>query len=346
MSPFSILNKLTNPHPPSLPSSFSSSKQSTYYLSTSLPSPSIQALQTPPPPHQLPPSSLIFCLKHPRLDASPATTFFLQCLPDPIMFLHYAALFIRPRLALGHGGGGGDGQPGGGWRHQLITLELEEKDGLAATSGGKIGVSLDWVERARQEVMGGKKHVEQALKEFKGVLLHEMVHTIQHDGGGSTPTWLIESIADLHRLFAHLEPAHWRKYGQGKPDKGWEASYDTGARFLGWLIGYDEAEREQAERGEGKLVWEPEVVGGTVPGPTPTGPEGAQATRYAEPPSAAEQQPLGRPNARKARSGPYPDFVRLLDSRLVYERWDEGWWQEMTGRTLPQLWAEYLAYYQ
>ncbi|WVQ77580.1 hypothetical protein IAR50_007268 [Cryptococcus sp. DSM 104548] len=342
MSPFNILHKLTNAHAPAL----GSSQQTSYYISTSLPSPSIQSLghQGPPPPQQLPPSSLIFCLKHPHPSQSPSTAFFLQCLPDPIMFLHYAALFIRPRLALAQGDSNA-----GGWRHQLITLELEDKDGLAATSGGKIGVSLHWVERSRQEVMSGKKHVEQAVKEFKGVLLHEMVHTIQHDGGGTTPGWLIESIADLVRLFAHLEPAHWRKYGQGKPDKGWEASYDTGARFLGWIIGYDHVEEEQLQSKEGKVVWEPEVVPGTIPGPTPTstGPEGPQATRYADPPSAAEQHPLSRPtNPHKERSGPFPDFVRLLDSRLVYERWHDGWWQEMTGRKLDQLWAEYLAYYQ
>lgn len=63
-----------------------------------------------------------------------------------------------------------------------------------------------------------------------------MVHTIQHDGQGSAPGWLVESIADACRLYAGLAPPHWRKPGQGKKEKGWEDGYDAGARFLAWLV--------------------------------------------------------------------------------------------------------------
>lgn len=50
-----------------------------------------------------------------------------------------------------------------------MELVLEDKDGLAATSGGRIGVSLKWVEKIMDEVRKGQKRVEMAVKEFKGV---------------------------------------------------------------------------------------------------------------------------------------------------------------------------------
>lgn len=50
-----------------------------------------------------------------------------------------------------------------------MELVLEDKDGLAATCGGRIGVSLNWVGNIMDDVRKGQKRVEMAVKEFKGV---------------------------------------------------------------------------------------------------------------------------------------------------------------------------------
>lgn len=128
-----------------------------FYLSTP---DSIQPASPRSFPHSIPATSLVLSLSHPDPSTSPATAFFLSCLPDPILYLHYAATYIHPRLSLGNGSG---------WRHQLVELVLEDKDGLAATSGGRIAVSLKWVRNIMDEVRKGQKRVEMAIKEFKGV---------------------------------------------------------------------------------------------------------------------------------------------------------------------------------
>lgn len=53
-----------------------------------------------------------------------------------------------------------------------MELVLEDKDGLAATSGGRIAVSLKWVRNIMDEVRKGQKRVELAIKEFKGVCMY------------------------------------------------------------------------------------------------------------------------------------------------------------------------------
>lgn len=55
------------------------------------------------------------------------------------------------------------------WRHQMIRLELEDKPGLAATSGGKVAVSLHWVSDIMREVQQGSRSLAAATHEFKGV---------------------------------------------------------------------------------------------------------------------------------------------------------------------------------
>lgn len=134
-----------------------------FYLSTP---DSIQPTSPHSFPHSIPETSLLLSLSHPDPSTSPTTAFFLSCLPDPILFLHYAAAFIYPRLTLGNGGG---------WRHQLVELVLEDKDGLAATSGGRIGVSLNWVGNIMDDVRKGQKRVEMAVKEFKGVCTYTIL---------------------------------------------------------------------------------------------------------------------------------------------------------------------------
>ncbi|OCF54043.1 hypothetical protein L486_08483 [Kwoniella mangroviensis CBS 10435] len=302
----------------------------TYYLSSPSSSPFAPLRPIPPPqgtPHIIPPHNLIFSLTHPPTDTSKPTAFFLQCIPDPIGFLYHSSTFIHRHLNLDDGRG-----PGGGieWRHQLIQLVLEDKDGLPLL----------------QEVERGEKGMDGAIKEFKGVLLHELVHTIQHDGHSTCPGWLIESIADHIKLLAHLGPLHWRKSGSGKKDKGWEEGYDIGAKFLEWLT----CDQSQ-EQDEKSLLGSRIPVHHALPTPTPTTTTmtgQAIPTQYpnVSHPSDIPQETNKDKEKMKHRPGPYPDLIKLIDMRLKYEKWDDIWWKELTGMSLEDLWATYLDYYE
>ena len=92
----------------------------------------------------------------------------MTCLPDPIGFLYHSAIFIQSNLKPSSTP---DHVPDSGseWRHQLIQLVLEDEPGLAATSGGKIHVSLQWVESVMKDVHSSKRDTQAAIKEFKGV---------------------------------------------------------------------------------------------------------------------------------------------------------------------------------
>ncbi len=91
---------------PTLPSFFKAKSHppqvTTYYLSNRFPDePTGQAALEPIAyPRQIPTSSLLFSLTHPEPSQSPATAFFLDCLPDPIGFLHHSSSFIRSHLSL------------------------------------------------------------------------------------------------------------------------------------------------------------------------------------------------------------------------------------------------------
>lgn len=179
------------------------------------------------------------------------------------------------------------------------------------------------------------------------IVLHELVHTIQHDGAGTCPGWLIESIADHLRLLAHLDPPHWLKPGQGRRERGWEDAYDAGARFLAWLTG-DEAESGGNSDQETETI---EDDGGVERGlASMTIARPAQPTRYPQPgessvgssESGAKRPPQGRPRPRRP---PVPDLVRQMDERMGREKVEEGWWVEMAGATLEELWTEYLDFY-
>ena len=213
------------------------------------------------------------------------------------------------------------------------------------------------------------------------LVLHELVHTIQHDGQGSCPWWVIESVADHIRLLAHLDPPHWRQPGQGRREKGWDEAYDIGAQFLSWLT-IDETESESEpdveddmshvdfERAMSNLEIERDVPDHDVssksdipdanegilnphiseasskPIATSTAAPAAQPTRYPQPgPYSQPQRTDPGAGNRKARRGPFPELVRMIDARLRAEKWDEGWWEEITGASLETLWGDYLDYH-
>lgn len=202
-------------------------------------------------------------------------------------------------------------------------------------------MSLQWVENVKKSVEQGRE-IEDATKEFKGVLLHELTHALQHDGFGSTPSWFTESIADWIRLRNGLGPRHWKKAGEGDPNKGWETGYDVGAWFLDYLVGegvvggvdYIPSHSEQNQNHQ---------VNGNLP--TPTQPQVPLPTQYNHPaPNHISPYPKPRPSKPRPRA-PIPDLVRMMDARLEFERWDERWWEQMVGAPIEVLWKEYLDYY-
>jgi hypothetical protein len=314
----------------------------THYLSTPLPphdSPYPALRDTPSPssaPMAIPPNTLLFTFTHPTLDSSPATQFFLHCLPDPIGFLHHCVVQITSYLSPSF-------PHPREYRHQSLTLILDPNyDGLAATSGGQLRVSLQWVQNVKSSVEQGRE-IEDATKEFKGVLLHELTHALQHDGYGSTPTWFTESIADWIRLRNGLGPKHWKRCGEGNREKGWETGYDVGAWFLDYLVGegivggLDWAGPDAGGRGS-------TAAGGQGPTPTTTQAQPQPTTYTAPPPNHQSPYPKPRPSKPRPRA-PIPDLVRNMDSRLERERWSDTWWVEMVGAPIEVLWREYQDYY-
>ncbi|KAH7658056.1 hypothetical protein IHE45_17G061400 [Dioscorea alata] len=107
---------------------------------------------------------------------------------------------------------------------QLITLVIEDIDGVAYTSSDNIHVSARYIGNYQGDVK----------TEITGVLYHEMVHVWQWNGQGNAPGGLIEGIADYVRLKANLAPSHWVQPGQGNK---WDQGYDVTARFLDYLNG-------------------------------------------------------------------------------------------------------------
>lgn len=327
------------------------STTSTHYLSTPLPlvdrSPYPAIRQIPSPseaPISIPPDTLLFTLTHPHPHANAPTGFFLHCVPDPIGFLHHCIIQITSYLSPTF-----PNVPR--YRNQSLSLILDpEYDGLAATSGGQIRVSLQWVKNVQETVRDGRE-IEDATKEFKGVLLHELTHAIQHDGYGTTPTWFTESIADWIRLRNGLGPRHWKKCGEGRREKGWETGYDVGAWFLDYLVGdgviggleYN-SQSTSTTSGHSQTHQTPTTTTSTSTTSSGTAPQ-PQSTAYT-PPSANHQSPYPKPIIHKQRPRPpIPDLVRKMDARLEYERWDDGWWVQMAGAPIEVLWREYQEYY-
>ncbi|KAM0012814.1 hypothetical protein Hdeb2414_s0047g00747871 [Helianthus debilis subsp. tardiflorus] len=108
----------------------------------------------------------------------------------------------------------------------LVHLSIDDMDGVAYCEDDEIHVSTNYIAGYEGDL----------LKEFSGVIYHEMTHVWQWSGNGSTPSGLIEGIADFVRLKAGYIPSHWVKPGQG--DK-WDQGYDVTARFLDYCEGLD-----------------------------------------------------------------------------------------------------------
>ncbi|KAJ9551923.1 hypothetical protein OSB04_015968 [Centaurea solstitialis] len=69
---------------------------------------------------------------------------------------------------------------------------------------------------------------------FKGLMYHEMTHVFQWDGEGTTPSGLIEGIADYTIIAANYPALGFADPGDG--DR-WDAGYAVTARFLEYCDG-------------------------------------------------------------------------------------------------------------
>lgn len=112
-----------------------------------------------------------------------------------------------------------------------VSLNLRSIGGVAYTTGSdidddhkEIHFSLNYIKNIASE---------RQQQEIQGVLVHEMVHCWQWNGLGTSPSGLIEGIADFVRLKAGLSPPHWKKEAGGE----WDAGYQHTGYFLEWIEG-------------------------------------------------------------------------------------------------------------
>ncbi|KAI3702370.1 hypothetical protein L6452_28106 [Arctium lappa] len=82
-----------------------------------------------------------------------------------------------------------------------------------------------------KQIMGFNGDVK---REFTSVMYHEMTHVLQWDGEGTTPSGLVEGVAEYTKLKANLPQPGFAKPGDG--DR-WDEGYDVTARFLEYCDG-------------------------------------------------------------------------------------------------------------
>ena len=100
--------------------------------------------------------------------------------------------------------------------------------GVAATAGGVIRVSPDWMEKNPEDL---------------DVVTHEAMHIVQAYPRGSGPGWITEGIADFvrYKLGINNKAAHWALPNYDNSQK-YSNAYRVTARFFVWLSKhYDQA---------------------------------------------------------------------------------------------------------
>lgn len=115
-----------------------------------------------------------------------------------------------------------------------VTLIVRDMDGVAYTTGSDLDNDHKEVHLSARYVAGVSPATRQG-DEVVGVVTHEMVHCLQHNGHGTCPGGLIEGVADWVRLRCGLQPPHWKRdpVAAGK----WDAGYQHTAYFLDYLEG-------------------------------------------------------------------------------------------------------------
>lgn len=125
---------------------------------------------------------------------------------------------------------------------------------------------------------------------------------------------------------------------------------------MDWAVGNRDGDGDGAgseDGGDGTAETEGTDMGSEQPtrtfGPTPAVPTSTKYPEYypdAPPPPPRLPAKGGKGKGKgKKRNGPWPNLVCELDARLKDAKWDDGWWVEITGFGLGDLWEEYLGYY-
>jgi hypothetical protein len=107
--------------------------------------------------------------------------------------------------------------------HETITFVIDNHDGVAYAGGSEIHLSTGHIQNY--------PNADDALIEFRGVMVHETAHLYQTNGGNSDGA-LIEGMADFVRVRAGY-------YGPGRCGGGdsWDGAYTISGCFFSWLAG-------------------------------------------------------------------------------------------------------------
>ncbi|HEX2881155.1 MAG TPA: basic secretory protein-like protein [Polyangiaceae bacterium] len=107
--------------------------------------------------------------------------------------------------------------------HDTITFVIDNHDGVAYAGGSEIHLSTGHIQNY--------PNADDALIEFRGVMVHETAHLYQTNGGNSDGA-LIEGMADFVRVRAGY-------YGPGRCGGGdsWDGAYTISGCFFSWLAG-------------------------------------------------------------------------------------------------------------
>ncbi len=107
--------------------------------------------------------------------------------------------------------------------HETIHFIVDNHDGVAYATGSEIHLSTNHIKNYGD--------ADEAFIEFRGVMVHEVSHLYQENGGSSDGA-LIEGMADFVRIRAGL-------YNPGRRGQGgnWDGAYTTSGFFFSWLAG-------------------------------------------------------------------------------------------------------------
>ncbi len=100
-----------------------------------------------------------------------------------------------------------------------IRIALRDGEGVAETSGDRIGLAVSYFKKRPDDV---------------GALVHEIVHVVQQYRDKTPPGWVTEGIADYVRWFVFEPAAHRPRIDPARSRH--TDSYQTTAAFFDYLV--------------------------------------------------------------------------------------------------------------
>ncbi|MFI4861537.1 MAG: basic secretory protein-like protein [Phycisphaerales bacterium JB063] len=102
--------------------------------------------------------------------------------------------------------------------YEVRLVIQNSNEGVAYAQGNRIVVSSHWIESHPEDI---------------GLVIHELVHIVQHYRG-RTPSWVTEGIADYLR-WAIYEGKPQRWFRRPNEERGYRQGYRVTAGFFLWL---------------------------------------------------------------------------------------------------------------